>query len=365
VRVLDAGVEEQTGAPFIVMEYLDGLDLGQVLARRGPMPVSMAVDCMVQICEAVAAAHALGIIHRDLKPSNFFLENRAGGASLVKVLDFGISKVGAVEGIADCKLTEAHAVFGTPAYMSPEQVRSARDVGAHSDVWSLGVALFEMLTGDLPFVADNTAGLLVAVVTDPPRRLATHRPDMSRELEAVILACLEKNPARRLGSVQELAARLAPFASADGARVVDRLHRSTVVTGRPPKHASRALAILGVVAVLLLAGAFGVRTLRRMSRVNEALPSDGVSLTAAPVADLPGAAPVTSSVAASSAATSAAASSSGPGASSSGAPADAVPLAPDAKPAKPRQRGAHAQANPPPSASALPTAPSENLDSRY
>jgi eukaryotic-like serine/threonine-protein kinase len=225
VRVLDAGVEEGTGAPFIVMEHLEGLDLGQVLSQNGSMPVPMAVDCIIQICEAVAAAHALGIIHRDLKPSNFFLTRRPDGTPLVKVLDFGISKAAAEEGAPDPRLTETQAVFGSPTYMSPEQIRSSKNVDARSDVWSLGVALFELLTGKLPFIADNVAGLLASVIADAPFRVTTFVHEVPVELEAVVLGCLEKDPARRIGSALELAARLMPFASPDGAHLAARMDR--------------------------------------------------------------------------------------------------------------------------------------------
>ncbi|HSO33586.1 MAG TPA: protein kinase, partial [Labilithrix sp.] len=239
VRVLDAGVEEATGAPYIVMEHLEGLDLGQMLVHHGALTVPMAVDCMIQICEAVAAAHALGIIHRDLKPSNFFVTKSADGAPLVKVLDFGISKAGAEDGIPDPQLTETQAVFGSPTYMSPEQIRSSKNVDARSDVWSLGVALFELLTKKLPFVADNVAGLLASVVADPPFPLAQFAPAVPAELEAIVLACLEKDPARRIGSAAELAVRLAPFASPEGARLASRIElaargSSNSLTPPPP-----------------------------------------------------------------------------------------------------------------------------------
>ena len=227
VRVLDAGVDEVSGSPFLVMEHLDGVDLGQHLAEHGPMPVEVAADTIIQICEAVAAAHAIGIVHRDLKPSNFFLTRRPDGTALVKVLDFGISKVAENEGIPDPRLTETQAVFGSPTYMSPEQIRSAKNVDARSDVWSLGVALFELLTYQLPFVADNVAGLLASVIADPPRSLTELAPHVPRDVEAIVYACLEKTPARRIGSATELATRLASFATVDGAHLASRLERGS------------------------------------------------------------------------------------------------------------------------------------------
>jgi hypothetical protein len=232
VRVLDAGVQESTGTPYIVMEHLSGQDLGQVLAEKGPLHWQIAVEYVVQACEAVASAHAVGIIHRDLKPSNLFVTQRADGTPLVKVLDFGISKAIVEEGAPDPRLTETQAVFGSPTYMSPEQIRSAKNVDARSDVWSLGVALYELVTGKLPFMADNVAGLLASIVADPPYTPTAFAP-MPPELEQVILRCLEKDPARRIASAGELAVRLRPFVSLEGRVLADRVERITGSGGLP------------------------------------------------------------------------------------------------------------------------------------
>ena len=233
VRVLDAGAEESTGAPFIVMELLEGRDLGNVLSQDGRVAPTIAVDYIIQICDGLGAAHALGIVHRDLKPSNFFLTRRADGTALVKVLDFGISKAAQSDGSPDPRLTETQAVFGSPTYMSPEQIRSSKNVDARSDVWSLGVALFELLTGKLPFTADNVAGLLASVIADPPFPVSAFVAGIAPELEAVVLGCLEKDAARRIGSAAELAMRLAPFASPDGALLATRVERSARALGGP------------------------------------------------------------------------------------------------------------------------------------
>ena len=234
VRVLDAGADEHTGSPFIVMEFLQGRDIAYVLANFGPLPPKTAVDYIIQICEAAAAAHALGIVHRDLKPSNFFLTHRADGTALVKVLDFGISKAAQLDGMPDPRLTETQAVFGSPTYMSPEQIRSSKNVDQRSDIWSLGVALFEMLTRKLPFVADNVAGLLASVIADPPFTISHFRPDVPPGLEAVVLSCLEKDAARRIGSAGELARRLAPYASPAGAQLAMQVQEVPSPSGSSP-----------------------------------------------------------------------------------------------------------------------------------
>jgi serine/threonine-protein kinase len=161
----------------------------------------------------------------------------------VKVLDFGISKAMAEEGAPDPRLTETQAVFGSPTYMSPEQIRSSKNVDPRSDVWSLGVALFELLTGKMPFSADNVAGLLAAVIADPPVRVTAFAPDVPLDLEAIIFACLEKDPSRRIDSCAELAARLAPFAPPEAAQLAARIERgvrSASSPSLPPAPMSRS-----------------------------------------------------------------------------------------------------------------------------
>jgi serine/threonine protein kinase len=245
VRVLDAGADEPTGSPFIVMEFLQGRDIAYVLANFGPMPPKTAVDYIIQICEAASVAHALGIVHRDLKPSNFFLTHRPDGTALVKVLDFGISKASQLDGMPDPRLTETQAVFGSPTYMSPEQIRSSKNVDQRSDIWSLGVALFEMLTQKLPFVADNVAGLLASVIADPPFTIAHFRPDVPPGLEAVVLSCLEKDAARRIGSAGELARRLAPYASPAGAQLAMHVQEVPSPSGSSPNVAPMRPSMAG------------------------------------------------------------------------------------------------------------------------
>jgi serine/threonine-protein kinase len=179
------------GTPFLVMEYLEGTDLGAAVQQRGPLPVEAATDHVLQACHAVAEAHVLGIVHRDLKPANLFLTHRPDGTPLVKVLDFGIAKVVGPELARD--LTTTSQYMGSPSYMSPEQVRSAKRVDARSDIWALGVILYELSSGTLPFEGETAGDVLVKISTEPPRRFTPAAPG----LEAVILRCLQKDPELR------------------------------------------------------------------------------------------------------------------------------------------------------------------------
>jgi len=213
VRVLDVGVLVGE-RPFLVMERVDGVDLGTKLDADGPLPAGVAVDLVIQACEGLAEAHRLGMVHRDLKPSNLLLTTRPDGSALLKISDFGIAKW--ASGPAT-KLTTTADFLGSPKYMSPEQVREASEVDARSDVWSLGVTLYQLLTARLPFEAYTTAGVLAAITADEPVPPTTHAPELDPALEAVILRCLAKKPDARPQTTEELAAALAPFAG-DAAR---------------------------------------------------------------------------------------------------------------------------------------------------
>ena len=206
-KVLDVGTLEN-GAPYMVMEYLEGADLGSVLSERGPLPIEAACDYVVQACEAVAEAHSLGIIHRDIKPQNLFLTQRVGGGPMIKVLDFGVSKV---TGPSSKNLTQTTAVMGSPLYMSPEQMRSSRNVDPRSDVWAMGVVLYEMITGHVPFDAESMPELCLKVVSDPPRPMEDFRPNVPAALNAIVLRCLEKNPDKRYADMSEVATALESF----------------------------------------------------------------------------------------------------------------------------------------------------------
>jgi eukaryotic-like serine/threonine-protein kinase len=238
VRVLDAGTLD-SGAPFIVMEYLVGRDLAQTLREEGPMTVTRAADLMLQVCEAVASAHAVGVIHRDLKPSNFFITKRADGTTLVKVLDFGISKAVGQDGVVDPNLTETQAVFGSPTYMSPEQIRSAKHVDHRSDIWSLGVGLYEITTGKLPFAADNVAGLLASIVADPPFFPRGFNPNLPVEFEELLLTILQKNPKDRVQTIADFAFALSQFATPNSETntLMERIARLAGRSLPTPRHA--------------------------------------------------------------------------------------------------------------------------------
>jgi eukaryotic-like serine/threonine-protein kinase len=237
VRVLDVARGTRGGfPPYIVMEFLDGFDLATLIRARGPLPYQEAVDYLLQACEAVAEAHQLGIVHRDLKPSNLLLTKKSDGSPLLKVLDFGISKAHDEQG-DNSKLTTTTAVFGSPAYMSPEQIRSAKHVDGRADLWALAVVLFEILTGRLPFVGDTAAAILAGVAADPPLPLTSYCTlprEVGRPLQAAVEACLIKDRDRRCPSVVEMANLLAPFASAAGLRSVESVRRIATAPRPPP-----------------------------------------------------------------------------------------------------------------------------------
>jgi len=217
-RVLDVGVLE-SGAPYMVMELLEGQDLGARLQSGETIAVEAAVEYVLQVCEAIGEAHASGIVHRDLKPANLFLTTDTGGEPCVKVLDFGVSKLTG----AELQLTGAVQALGSPLYMSPEQMKAARDVDGRSDIWSLGVVLFELLARTTPFHSESLPELCNKVFSGAPLPLASLRPDVPAALIAVILGCLEKDRARRFQNVAALAAALAPFAAPRARGYADRV----------------------------------------------------------------------------------------------------------------------------------------------
>jgi serine/threonine-protein kinase len=209
-RVYDVGRLE-SGAPYIVMEHLEGSDLGQLSKRLGRLPIEDAALYVSQAASAIAEAHAAGIIHRDLKPSNLFLTRAPDGSPRIKVLDFGISKMANHDSGASLDMTRTRELLGSPLYMAPEQMRSMHAADARSDIWGLGVILYKLVTGRLPFFAKGILEICTVVLEKPIVRPSLLRPDLPAELESVILHCLAKDPTRRLASAAALAAALAPF----------------------------------------------------------------------------------------------------------------------------------------------------------
>jgi serine/threonine-protein kinase len=222
-KVTDVGKLEN-GAPYMVMEHLQGSDLAGWLQRMGALAVEQAVEFVLQASEAIAEAHALGIIHRDLKPANLFVIRRPDGALSVKVLDFGISKTTSLVGSdRSGSITKTAALVGSPLYMSPEQMQSSKDLDARSDIWALGVILYELLAGASPFTAENMPQLVLKVVSEPPSPLRAHCPDVPEGLSTVILKCLEKDRGRRFQTVGELGVALLPFAPKRAKISVERI----------------------------------------------------------------------------------------------------------------------------------------------
>lgn len=228
-RVMDTGMLS-IGAPYLVMEYLEGMDLGALTRQRGPLPVEEALDYVLQACEAIVEAHQLGIVHRDLKPANLFLTHRADGSPLVKVLDFGISK--AAGSGSRSQLTSASVLMGSPRYMSPEQMMSAKDVDVRSDIWSLGVLTYELLTGKPVWEADTMQGLCALIASAPAPRLREILPEAPMVLDDAIARCLAKRVEDRVASVADLAEALAPIAPLSSRTSIDRILR----VGRKDRH---------------------------------------------------------------------------------------------------------------------------------
>jgi len=226
VLVFDVGALDD-GSPFMVMEFLEGRDLARILKEDGPLPIEDSIDCMLQVCEALAQAHAAGIVHRDLKPANLFLTRREDGAPHVKVVDFGISKIldpKLLQGDGGPKeMTSAFTVLGSPRYMAPEQLRNSKEVDARADLWSVGAVLFQLVTGQHAFEADSNVHVSLAVLTKEPALLRELAPHAPRELEAIVNRCLTKDVRGRFQSARELADALRPLASERTRESLERL----------------------------------------------------------------------------------------------------------------------------------------------
>lgn len=261
VRVFDVGRLEG-GTPYLVMEYLTGSDLGHVI-KAGSVTIADAVTYVLHACAGLAEAHAVGVVHRDLKPANLFLTARGDGSILVKVLDFGISKL-LHDDAGDLSLTKTQSFMGSPIYMSPEQLQDSKDVDKRTDIWSLGVILYVLLTGKPPFAARALSALSVQIATAIPASPSSLRTEVPAALEVAILHCLEKDRSKRYGHLAELALALAPFAPLEGGALAERVVRigggSHVVT---PANDQRA-GVVALIGGVLIAGAVGVAAM--MSR---------------------------------------------------------------------------------------------------
>ena len=230
-RVIDVGTMPDGGAPYMVMEYLQGSDLSGVIAERGQLPIQEAAGYVLQVCEAVGEAHAAGIIHRDLKPANLFLTKTADGQPCVKVLDFGVSKLMD----AGLQLTQDATTLGSPLYMPPEQMTASKNVDERADIWALGVILYELIAGKTPFDAEQMPQLCTRVFTGEPTPLAQFRKDVPVGLEAVLLRCFEKKREQRWRNVAEFAAALVPFAPARAAIHAERVAAILGLNGGPSR----------------------------------------------------------------------------------------------------------------------------------
>ena len=249
-RVMDAG-STATGAPFLVMEYLEGCDLEELLTVEGPLPLTEVVDYLLQSLEALAHAHAVGLVHRDIKPANLFLACRPDGGNVIKMLDFGISK--AMRSRPEEKKLTGQAVLGSPVYMSPEQLRNAKDIDARADIWSLGIVAYELLSGKPPFDGDGVGEIFAAILEKDPVPIHTVNWRLPPEISDIIAKCLQRKPEDRWTDAAELARALKPFGSGTWSSVVERaeqvLARAKLLKKtETPSEARRVVAALNEVA---------------------------------------------------------------------------------------------------------------------
>ncbi len=301
VRVIDLDTLDD-GAPYMAMEYLEGEDLGALLARRGSISAAEAATCIAQVCEAVAEAHAAGIVHRDLKPANLFVTRRQDGSPCMKVLDFGVSKIIAGGPLADdLTTTDTKALVGSPHYMAPEQLISAKSVDPRTDVWALGCILFQLISGRTPFAATALAEVLASILRDEVPSLDAVQPDVPPGFAAVVARCLDKDPARRFQRVDDLAAALAPFVEGRPTDVIVPVAAptTTVTTAEAPptvrvtataevRRARASWPRLVAVVLLAIGGVAGYR----MMAADDAVPAATPLIVAPPVTPTSAAVPV-------------------------------------------------------------------------
>jgi serine/threonine-protein kinase len=208
VRVLDVG-QLDSGRPYLVMEHLAGEDLDRLIERGGPLDADVAVDYVLEACTALAEAHAKGIVHRDIKPENLFLADAGAGHRTIKVVDFGLAK--RIASACQMGLTGPRESMGSPGYMSPEQITLPREVDARTDIWSVGVTLYRLITGSLPFEGDTVTEIYAHVLNTEPRPIYSVRRGLDRELDSIVRRCLKKDVERRYQSVVDLSKALASY----------------------------------------------------------------------------------------------------------------------------------------------------------
>jgi eukaryotic-like serine/threonine-protein kinase len=221
VKISDVG-QLASGSPYLVMEYLEGGTLDQRLAGNQRLPLAQACDLALQIAEGLAAAHAMGVIHRDIKPANLYLTKGTDGTELLKIVDFGVSKILDPDTPEGQHLTRTQTSLGSPLYMSPEQMRSARTADFRTDQWSLGGVLYRMATGQLPFEGKSLPRLCVQVLEGDFVPIATRCPELPAAFAAAVEKCLRVNPSERYADVAELAEALVPFAGTAASERAER-----------------------------------------------------------------------------------------------------------------------------------------------
>jgi hypothetical protein len=245
-----------------VMEYLEGTDLDALVEARGPLTVDRALELVQQACEALAEAHRAGIIHRDIKPENLFLCRDGEGPEIVKIVDFGLAK--RIDAAASKVLTGPQDAMGSPCYMSPEQVVSPHEVDARTDVWSMGVVLYRILSGALPFDGDTLTEVCARVLHAPPLPLHQVRRGLDRKIDRLVMRCLMKDPASRYQSISELAIAIARYR---GLKTSDTqpVPPGRRALGRP---AHPRAGVFGALALLVGLAAFGLHRAERAGRLD-------------------------------------------------------------------------------------------------
>jgi len=255
VDVIDMGRAED-GSPFLVMELLEGDSLEARIHREGRLPPAVILPVVRDIARTLALAHDRGVVHRDIKPANLFLHRLPTGEVVVKVLDFGISKVASPEGAM--RATRTGSIVGSPAYMSPEQALGRRDLDGRTDIYSLGIVLYEALAGRLPYKADNYNALIIEIATQGPPPLESRVPGLPRPVLELVRDALVKDPDRRIPSMSALADRIdgmLPLVGAAAARAGKLPAISTLQTSVPGVAVNGTLSSAPTLA--LSAGAAG------------------------------------------------------------------------------------------------------------